>query len=242
MMTGTGISHQAVPLPRPADVAAAGAVHDLGNLIQIAASAVNIVARAHDMPPERSGPLLARATASLDQAGALVRHTIGAFRDRAAVAVDTSIADCIALVAALLDMRGERGLALEIDLDPDLRMVHCDPLGLQNAILNLVFNARDAMAGNGVVRVHAQFVGLHTEIRVSDSGIGMSLATIARAFDPFFTTKSDGLGGVGLPMVEHFVRDAGGAVSIESEPGVGTTVTMRLPATTPALIPTEQTR
>jgi signal transduction histidine kinase len=238
MMTGTGLSEQAMPLSRSADIAAAGAVHDLGNLIQIAASAVNIVARAHDMPAERSGPLLARATASLDQAGALVRHTIGAFRDRAAA--DTSIAEGIALVAALLDMRDERGLALEIDLDPDLPMVRCDPLGLQNALLNLVFNGRDAMAGNGVVRVRARATASHAEISVSDSGIGMSLATISRAFDPFFTTKSDGLGGVGLPMVEHFVRDAGGRVSIESEPGIGTTVTMRLPTTTSALIPTEQ--
>jgi signal transduction histidine kinase len=237
MMTGSGLSMQAMPLSRPADIAAAGAVHDLGNLIQIAASAVSIIARAHDMPAERSGPLLARATASLDQAGALVRHTIGAFRDRAAAPADTSIAESIALVAALLDMRDERGLALEIDLDPDLPVVRCDPLGLQNALLNLVFNGRDAMAGEGVVRVRARATAWHTEISVSDSGIGMSLATISRAFDPFFTTKSDGLGGVGLPMVEHFVRDAGGTVSIESEPGVGTTVTMRLPTN-----PREQSR
>lgn len=60
--------------------------------------------------------------------------------------------------------------------------------------------------------------------------IGMSPITIARAFDPFFTTKGDGLGGVGLPMVERFVREAGGRISIESQLEVGTTVTMRLPA------------
>ena len=237
MMTGTGLSEQAMPLARHADIAAAGAVHDLGNLIQIAASAVNIVTRSRDMPAERSGSLLARATEALDHAGALVHHTIGAFRDRAAAATDTSIAECIALVAALVEVRG---LALEIDLDPDLPIVRCDPLGLQNAILNLVFNACDAMAGSGVVRVRARAAAAHTEISVSDSGIGMSPATISRAFDPFFTTKSDGLGGVGLPMVEHFVRDAGGRVSIESEPGIGTTVTMRLPAGALILFPMEQ--
>jgi signal transduction histidine kinase len=56
----------------------------------------------------------------------------------------------------------------------------------------------------------------------------MSPATIERAFDPFFTTKGDGLGGIGLPMIQHFVRKAGGEVAIESEPGIGTTVTLRL--------------
>jgi signal transduction histidine kinase len=58
----------------------------------------------------------------------------------------------------------------------------------------------------------------------------MSPATIARAFDPFFTTKAEGPGGIGLPMVEHFVRDAGGEIAVDSEPGVGTTITLRLPA------------
>jgi len=68
------------------------------------------------------------------------------------------------------------------------------------------------------------------EVRVADNGIGMSPATLARAFDPFFTTKVDGLGGVGLPMVARFARDALGEVSIESEPGTGTIVTLRVPA------------
>ncbi len=230
MMTGTGLSQEVGSFAPHFDVAAAGAVHDLGNLIQIAASAVNIVARSRDMPREHSGPLLERATASLDQAGALVRHTIAALRDRAAAEVDTDIAQCIALVAALIEARGEAGLKLETQLGQDLPIVRCDPLGLQNAILNLVFNARDAMAGAGVVRLRVRAGAGHAEIRVSDSGIGMSPDTIARAFDPFFTTKSDGMGGIGLPMVEHFVRDAGGSVSIESEPGNGTTVLMLLPS------------
>ncbi len=61
----------------------------------------------------------------------------------------------------------------------------------------------------------------------------MSRETIARAFEPFFTTKSDGLGGVGLPMVERFVQQAGGTIAIKSELGVGTIVTLRLPAIPP---------
>ncbi len=74
MMTGTGLAQEAALFAPRVDVAAAGAVHDLGNLIQIAVSAVSIVARSRDMPPEHSGPLLERAKESLNQAGALVRH------------------------------------------------------------------------------------------------------------------------------------------------------------------------
>jgi signal transduction histidine kinase len=73
------------------------------------------------------------------------------------------------------------------------------------------------------------------EVSIADDGMGMSALTIACAFDPFFTTKSDGLGGVGLPMVERFVRDAGGDIRIESERGLGTTVTLRLPAKAPII-------
>ena len=66
-------------------------------------------------------------------------------------------------------------------------------------------------------------------MRISDNGLGMTPETMRRAFEPFFTTKSTGLGGLGLPMVKRFVQDAGGRLNIESEPCVGTTMTLRLP-------------
>ncbi len=68
------------------------------------------------------------------------------------------------------------------------------------------------------------------ELRVKDSGVGMSHDTMKRAFDPFFTTKSGGLGGVGLPMVKRFAEEADGRIEVSSVPGEGTTVTLLLPA------------
>ncbi|TIW97459.1 MAG: HAMP domain-containing histidine kinase, partial [Mesorhizobium sp.] len=68
------------------------------------------------------------------------------------------------------------------------------------------------------------------ELRIEDSGIGMTQETVLRAFDPFFTTKDKGLGGVGLPMVKHLAEKHGGTVDIESTLGSGTTVILRLPA------------
>ena len=91
------------------------------------------------------------------------------------------------------------------------------------------------MAGSGIISIRGRASSsdagaTFVEIGVAANGVGMSYETFARAFEPFFTTKSEGLGGIGLPIVEHFVLDAGGDISIDSEPGVGTTVTLRLPA------------
>jgi signal transduction histidine kinase len=107
---------------------------------------------------------------------------------------------------------------------------------LQNAILNLVFNARDAMPDGGLISISAAAVvqgsAALVEIRIEDSGIGMTRETMVRAFDPFFTTKGKGLGGVGLPMVKQFAEEHRGTVNVESTFGAGTTVVLRLPAGT----------
>lgn len=218
-------------------ISTAGVVHDLGNLIQIASSAIGIVARTPDMPAMHSGPILARARSSLEQAGAIVRQSLVGMRDPGPTIDQTNVPACLADVAALIDTMDTPELVLEIAMTPDLPELRCDPIGLRRALLNLVFNARDAIAENGTVVIEARSIRherdrVGVEIRVIDNGIGMSAATIARCLDPFFTTKPDGLGGVGLPMVDRFLRDAGGEIAIESAPGAGTIVTLRLPAST----------
>ena len=222
-------------LERSPSIAIAGAIHDLGNLMQIAASAINLVARAPEMPAVHSGPILARATTSLEQAAEIVRQALGNARESAGLLDDTDVAIALAEVAALIASTEEPGFLVDVAVDSDLPSVRCDPIGLRRSILNLVFNARDAVAGTGVVLIRAENVRRgdsppQVELRVADNGVGMSERTIARVFDPFFTTKLDGLGGIGLPMVERFAREAGGEVSIDSAEGLGTTVTIRLPA------------
>jgi signal transduction histidine kinase len=213
---------------------AAGIVHDLGNLIQIASSAVNIVARNPRIQADDLAILMSGARTSLDRAGALVRQTLGTARERIAAVEHVSVAACLSEIEALVRATWGRTVRLDVRAEPNLPSVACDPLALQNAVLNLIFNARDAMPGGGVIAIRAAFLepeaGPIVELCVADSGIGMKPETVASAFDPFFTTKCDGLGGVGLPMVERFVREAGGNVAIESEYGAGTTVRLRLPA------------
>lgn len=212
----------------------AGIVHDLGNLIQIASSAVNIVARNPNIHTADLEPVIAGAKTSLERAGVLVRQTISVASHRAAAAEHVSLAACLSEVEALVKITWGQGIRLDVCVNENLPDVKCDPLGLQNAVLNLLFNARDAMPNGGVISIHAEAISLESgkaiELRVIDSGIGMKPDTIARAFDPYFTTKSDGLGGVGLPMVERFVQEFGGRVFIESKYGAGTTVRLQLPA------------
>ena len=215
--------------------AAAGIVHDLGNLIQIASSAVNIVARSLPSHTSDLSPVIAGAKTSLERAGTLVRQTIGMVRERTAEVEQVSLATCLAEIETLAQITWDHRFRLDVQAGPGLPPVKCDPLALQNAVLNLLFNAREAMPNGGAISIQADAIpwgpdATGVELRVVDNGIGMTPDTIVRAFELFFTTKSDGLGGVGLPMVERFAQDAGGRVRIESEYGVGTAVILQLPA------------
>jgi len=131
-------------------------------------------------------------------------------------------------------------------LQPNMPPVFVDPPRLENALLNLAVNARDAMPKGGTLTITSELVtlednyapvktgevkpGVYACVAVTDSGTGMSRETLERAFDPFFTTKPRGKGtGLGLPMVYGFVKQSGGTVRLYSEIGYGTTVTLYLP-------------
>ena len=119
-----------------------------------------------------------------------------------------------------------------------------DPHQLENAIVNLAVNARDAMDGTGIMRISTANVNLeanevgdirpgeYVRISVSDTGCGMTQEVIERAFEPFFTTKPVGKGtGLGLSQIFGFAHQSGGEVGIDSELGRGTTVSIYLPRT-----------
>ena len=126
----------------------------------------------------------------------------------------------------------------------DLWLTQVDPNQLENALLNLCINARDAMSNGGTLTIrtgncildaataaeHELSAGQYLTLSVSDTGTGMSRDVIAHAFDPFFTTKPMGEGtGLGLSMIYGFVRQSGGSVHIDSLQNVGTTMTLYLP-------------
>jgi PAS domain S-box-containing protein len=145
-------------------------------------------------------------------------------------------------------------------LDESMPLVLVDAGGLENALLNLAVNSRDAMPAGGTITITTKLstfeesyppvrtgevtAGCYACISVSDTGCGMSKDTLSRVFEPFFTTKPHGRGtGLGLAMVYGFVKQSGGTVSIYSEPGLGTTLTFYLPLaenisqSLPAIVP-----
>jgi PAS domain S-box-containing protein len=139
------------------------------------------------------------------------------------------------------------GVALEMSIPEGLWNTLIDPGNVENALLNIAINARDAMRGEGRLSIQVANVILESEpdhvaveqglmpgqyvmIAMSDSGCGMSADVIEQAFEPFFTTKSEGRGtGLGLSMVYGFVKQSGGQVTIESEVGRGSTIRLYLP-------------
>jgi two-component system cell cycle sensor histidine kinase/response regulator CckA len=125
-------------------------------------------------------------------------------------------------------------VALESDLEPELGNVFVDPAQMEQTLINLILNARDAMPSGGQVRIGTRNVDLEGEsyvaLTVSDTGIGMDAETQARIFEPFFTTKQGGGGrGLGLATVHGTVEQSGGRILVDSTPGQGTTFTIYLP-------------
>lgn len=208
----------------------AGLVHDLGNYIQIAMSAVRLTSRHEDaMGSEEIRSMLAHADDALARAGELVRGSIGLGGDPPEAEVNLD--ECLMQMASLL--RYATGpnvrIRLHVGLVPSLRISR---IGLQNALLNLAINARDAMPTGGTLSISALVADgpdtAEIELVIADDGIGMPPEIAQRAFEPRFSTKPAG-GGMGLPGVRRFIESAGGRVSISSRPGAGTSVSLRLP-------------
>jgi len=142
--------------------------------------------------------------------------------------------DRIAIDALLREMtflaRGKSEARIEVRVAPDLPMLEGDRESLKQALLNLVINAIQAIPAAGLVEVSAEVEDDHAIIRVRDDGVGIPPENIRKIFDPFFSTKASGT-GLGLAMVHRIVDAHGGAISVESRPGVGTTIELRLPLT-----------
>jgi CheY-like chemotaxis protein len=127
-------------------------------------------------------------------------------------------------------------IALRIEGEPNTPPIHADPLQVEHALMNLALNARDGMTEGGILSLRVEGVcveqsasagldaGYYVRLSVSDTGCGIPAELHSRIFEPFFTTKAVGKGtGLGLAMVYGVVRDAGGGIELESQPGQGTT-------------------
>ncbi|WPB55102.1 PAS domain-containing protein [Xylophilus sp. GOD-11R] len=221
-----------------------GVAHDFNNVLQVIASNLQLLKQlaADDA---RSARRIQSALAGVDRGARLASHLLAFARKQPLAPVALHPGRLLRDMDDMLRRALGESVELETVLGDDLWNTLVDLNFLENALLNLAINARDAMQGQGRLTIEARNVtldefyaarqpdvkpGQYVMIAVSDTGAGMAPATIERAFEPFFTTKPDGMGtGLGLSMVYGFVKQSEGHIAIYSKPGEGTTVRMYLP-------------
>jgi len=219
-----------------------GIAHDFNNMLAVVVGGVDLARRRLNGPRREVLNHLNNAMEGATRAAALTRRLLAFARSEPLLPERVDPAELVSGMSDLLDRTlGER-IQVQVDLDPDTWATYVDPHQLENAIVNLAVNARDAMDGIGTVRVTIGNVHLqsnevgdirggdYVKVSVIDSGTGMTQEVIDRAFEPFFTTKPVGKGtGLGLSQIFGFAHQSGGEVGIESELGRGTAVSIYLP-------------
>ena len=228
-----------------------GVAHDFNNLLTPIMGGLDVLARklAHD---EVAQKIASGAMQSAERARTLIQRLLSFGRRQTLESRAVDLAGLIEGMADLIERSIGQAVQVKIDVPADLPPVEVDPNQLELAILNLCVNARDAMENGGQLSIAAGFVPLEdgsgkpewVAIRVSDTGMGMDEATLARATEPFFTTKGVGQGtGLGLSMVYGLAAQSGGRFMLTSEVGEGTTVELVLPvATGPAEVRSDAVR
>jgi signal transduction histidine kinase len=208
--------------------------HDLRNLLQIAASALRHIDRNLDSRSRNRVQLYERAAAeALARAGILSQALVGRAAGATGVAM-VSPGTAITGLMHLIVFTAGPAIQVDVEICDDIPDIACDCGDLENALLNLVVNSRNAMPAGGRLSISLARDGGAVLLRVDDNGAGMGADMAARAFSPFFTTRGGRGGtGLGLAMVKDFAERAGGSAEISSAEGVGTCVTMRFPGLDP---------
>jgi signal transduction histidine kinase/ActR/RegA family two-component response regulator len=221
-----------------------GIAHDFNNMLAVVVGGIDLGLRRLNGPRREVMTHLNNAMEGATRAAALTRRLLSFARSEPLLPERVDSKELIGGMSDLLDRTlGER-IRVQVRIAADTWPIYVDPHQLENAIVNLAVNARDAMDGQGVMRVTAANAklaanevgdirpGEYVKISVSDTGCGMTPDVLERAFEPFFTTKPVGKGtGLGLSQIFGFAHQSGGEVGIESEVGKGTTVSIFLPRT-----------
>ena len=221
-----------------------GIAHDFNNLIMIAKSNLRMLQkRTAQGGGGTLGNYVVSADEALDRAAGLTQRILAFYRRQPLSPQPVRLSDLVAGIADLIRHSAGEGVKIETDLKAR-GWTLCDVNQMENVILNLAINARDAMPDGGTLSIQTRDVTLQTPppdvaefvpgdyvaLLVRDTGEGMTEAVRLRALDPFFTTKPQGKGtGLGLSMTFGYVRQSNGYLVIESAPGKGTTITIFMP-------------
>jgi CheY-like chemotaxis protein len=221
-----------------------GIAHDFNNLLL--AINFNLESLAEEVP--RTGatePLFEGARVAIDQAHSLIGHLLAFARRQPLKPTSLDINESVAQTQLMLRRAVPAGIEIETRLGRNAGLVLADRNQFETALLNLALNARDAMPDGGKLIIETSNVvlddsyvsmnsdvtaGNYVMVAVTDSGHGIPASILDNVFEPFFTTKDVGKGsGLGLSQVYAFITSSGGALSIDSKPGTGTTVRLRFP-------------
>ena len=221
---------------------AGGVAHDFNNMLMVVKASLDTLGGHTDLANDVTEELGVISQAA-DRAAQLTRRLLSFSRHQAASRSAVEVNGLLAELEPILHRVVSERVKVSVVPGPTVESVQTDRAGLEQALVNLTVNARDAMPDGGTITITTSEVVLKEEallpgapvgdyvlIEVADSGHGMSPEILSRVFDPFFTTKPSGGGtGLGLTMVYAFAKNSGGHVGIESEVGRGTTVKLYLP-------------
>ncbi len=235
-----------------------GVAHDFNNLLMVVSGNVHTIKKIlAENKTVGEQPRIGRAAEAIELAAsrgaALTRQLLSFSRRQTFNPTVFSIAERVELFRALLSTTIGAGVSIISRVGPNVWPVKVDPSELEIALVNIALNARDAMVAGGLISVTAENLtisqneappdieGEFVALRITDTGFGIAPDLLAKVFDPFFTTKPMSKGsGLGLSQVHGFAHQSGGTVTIESELGRGTTVTLYLPRAREDVRATEQ--
>jgi len=225
---------------------AGGVAHEVNNMMTIILGFSDLLARSGALPPERQREIEEIRKAAT-RAGKTTQQLLAFSRQQILQPTDLDLNDVINELLPSLRLLLPANILLETSLSRRQNLVRADRAQLEQVLINLAFNARDAMPGGGTVRLVTescwldgeagrQLIGIpiptgqYATVSVVDNGYGMDPSTLTQVFEPFFTTKPVGSGtGLGLATVYGIVKQSGGYVWVDSTPDQGTTVTVCLP-------------
>jgi signal transduction histidine kinase/CheY-like chemotaxis protein len=222
-----------------------GIAHDFNNLLTAVIGNLDMI-RTRLADNERLQRMADNALEAARKGAKLASQLLAFSRSQRLNVGSIDIAQLLNGMSGLLSQSVGPSVRVDLRIDEDARFAVSDANQLELALLNLAVNARDAMPTGGTLTITARLVEdperrlPHVELSVTDTGSGMTEEVRSRAIEPFYTTKPTGLGtGLGLSQVYGVVRESGGTLAIDSEPGRGTSVRLILPAGTPPSVRTD---
>lgn len=230
-----------------------GVAHDFNNLLAIIVGNLELLKEELSGDDQRLGFVREGLDASLRGAD-LVRNMLN-FAQRARLQPEAhAVSDLLTRVESWVMRVLPATLNVKVDIPDDILPIHVDPAGAENALVNLVLNARDAMPDGGTIRITARNVvvaasqpvfgiaplrpGNYVKICVCDDGHGIAPEDSERVFEPFYSTREPGKtsgSGLGLPSVRGFIEQSGGGITVDSTPGEGTQVILYVPTDTESI-------